>query len=178
MFQLVIDKEIKLLLVQPSFAPRYVALADENYEYLSQWLAWPRFCKTEQDFKQFVKNSLTGYADGKSMTCAIEYLGEIVGNCSFNTINYDLQSVEIGYWIGEKYQGKGIVTRVCHFLIDYAFSELKMKKVQICVAEGNTPSRMVCERLNMKLEGIITHAEKIADNILSHAVYGIHKAES
>ena len=178
MLQLVVDDEIKLLLVHEDFVPRYVKLVEKNYEYLSQWLAWPPLCKTHDDFKQFVKSSSDKYASGESMICSIEYHGEIVGNCGFNTIDHVLKKVEIGYWIGEEYQGNGIITRVCHFLKNYAFTDLKMQKIQISVAENNTTSRAVCERLNMKFEGIITNSEKVGDNILSHAIYAVHVTET
>ena len=178
MFKLSVDDEINLYLVNESFTERYVVLAKENYEYLSEWLSWPEFCKTQNDFKEFVKGSLHGYADGKSMNCAVEYRGEIVGNSGFNTINHDLKMVEIGYWIGQKYQGNGIVTRVCRYLMDYAFTSLGVEKVQIAAAEGNLKSRAVCERLDMKLEGIISNRERIGDKILNHAIYGIHKSKT
>ncbi len=175
MFKLKVDQEISLLLVHERFAARYAELARENYDYLAEWLAWPSFAKTEADFRKFALDSLHKYADGKGMNCAIEYRGEIIGNSGFNTIQSDLRTVEIGYWIGEKYQGNGIITRVCRFLIEYAFDELKMDKVQIASAVDNQPSRAVCERLNMNLEGIVTNRERVGDRILDHAIYGIHR---
>ena len=178
MFKLTVDDEINLYLVNDAFTERYVELAEESNEYLSEWLAWPRFCKTQNDFKEFVKGSLHKYADGKCMNCAIEFQGEIVGNSGFNTINHDLKMVEIGYWIGKQYQGNGIITRVCRYLIDFAFTKLNMEKVQIAAAEGNLPSRAVCERLGMQLEGIITNREKVGDRVLNHAIYGIHRTET
>jgi ribosomal-protein-serine acetyltransferase len=176
MFKLSIDNEITLHLVNDSFAARYVELVEECRDYLSQFLHWPRICKTEQDFKIFVKSSLQKYEDGKVMTFAIEFRGEVVGNISFNAIRHDLKKVEIGYWIAKKYQGHGIVTRSCSFLINYAFTELDMEKVQIGAAEDNAASRAVCERLGLKLEGIITNNEKVGERILDHAIYGIHKS--
>lgn len=178
MFNRTVDDEINLYLVNDAFTERYAELAKENNKYLSQWLAWPGVCTTQNDFKKFVKNSLHQYADGKSMNCAIEFRGEIVGNAGFNTINHDLKKVEIGYWIGKQYQGNGIITRVCQHLIDFAFIKFDMEKVQISAAEDNLPSRAVCERLGMKLEGIITHQEKVGDRILNHAIYGIHRAKA
>lgn len=71
MFTLNVDNEIELALVQESFAPLYVELVAEHKAYLSQWLAWPDFCSSEQDFRLFVHRSLHDYADGKSLTCAI-----------------------------------------------------------------------------------------------------------
>ncbi|MGF1875548.1 hypothetical protein L4D77_09495 [Photobacterium frigidiphilum] len=89
MFTVTVDNDIKLCLVHPSFAPRYVELAQENHDYLSQWLSWPYFCKTEAEFNAFIQHSLHNYADNKSMTCAVEYEGSIVGNMGFNTINHE-----------------------------------------------------------------------------------------
>lgn len=178
MFKWKLDDEINLCLVHQRFAPRYVQLAAENKAYLSQWLAWPAVCSTEEDFRQFVAGSLHKYADGVAMNCAIEYRGEIIGNVGFNSINPTLQVAEIGYWMAESCQGKGIMTRCCRHLIDYAFSELAMEKVQISAAEDNTPSRAVCERLGMTLEGIITRKEKVGDRILNHAVYGFYRSQS
>ena len=53
-----------------------------------------------------------------------------------------------------------------------------MEKVQIAAADGNAKSRAVCERLGMKLEGIITNRERIGDRILNHAIYGIHNTKA
>ncbi|MGI9281821.1 MAG: GNAT family N-acetyltransferase [Endozoicomonas sp.] len=176
MFFITVDEEIRLQLVNDSIIPRYLELLEESRDYLSQWLPWPKFCNTEEGFKAFVKRSLHDYADGKSLTCAIEFQGKVVGNISFNAIRHDLKMVEIGYWLGEPYQGHGIITRACRYLCDYAFNELGMEKVQIAAAEENLSSRAVCERLGMNLEGIITHREKVGDRVLSHAIYGLRKS--
>lgn len=170
-----VDAEIKLCLLHESFAARYVELIENDVEYIGQWMQWPYICNTEDAFKDFIKSSLHKYVDGKSMNFAIEYKGEIVGNCGFNSINQTIKSAEIGYWLGKDYQGNGIMTRACQFLINYAFTELGMTKVQISAAKENSASRAVCERLGLTLEGIITQKEKIQERILDHAVYGILK---
>jgi ribosomal-protein-serine acetyltransferase len=82
---------------------------------------------------------------------------------------------EIGYWLSETHQGNGIITRSVSTLINLAFFELCFDKIQISVAVDNQPSRTVCERLGMKLEGIITNSENINGRILDHAIYGLSK---
>lgn len=175
MFYKEVDSEIKLALVQHSFAPLYAQLAKDNFEYLEEWLAWPPVCKSQCDFEEFIQRSLHDYADGKSMVCAIFYQNELVGNASFNTINRDLKKAEIGYWLAQPFQGKGVVTRVCQALINIAFSDLNMQKIQISVAVENKPSRSVCERLGMMLEGVITNEEYLSGRIIDHAIYGLFK---
>lgn len=175
MFSITIDQEIKLALVEPSFACQYAKLVADDIEYLSEWLQWPPHCQTEEDFRGFVSRSLHDYADGKSITCAMMYCDEVVGNISFNSIRKDVKSVEIGYWIASKYQGKGIVSRSVSALIDMAFQQLAMEKVQISAAEGNKASRAVCERLGLRLEGTITNAENLHGRIVDHTIYAMHK---
>ncbi|SON48472.1 Putative ribosomal N-acetyltransferase YdaF (fragment) [Vibrio tapetis subsp. tapetis] len=112
------------------------------------------------------------------MVCAMIYHDELVGNISFNSIDHNLKVAEIGYWLSEKQQGKGIITRSVSKLINMAFSDLGMDKVQIAAGEGNAPSRAVCERLGMKLEGIITNRENLNGRVINHAIYGLSKSDA
>ena len=177
MFETLIDEELSIALVEESFATHYADYSQSQNEYLSQWLAWPPHCKTEQDFRIFIQRSLHDYAEGKSMTCAIVYQGKIVGNCSFNTIDHNTKKVTIGYWLSQTQQGKGIVTRVVQKLIDIAFNELDMEKIEISAATENMSSRKVCERLHFTLEGIITCNENLNGRIVDHAIYGLHRSK-
>jgi ribosomal-protein-serine acetyltransferase len=175
MFTMKIESDLELALVEPSFAHKYLAIVTNQRDYLSQWLAWPLHAKSEGFFLTFIKQSLIDYAEGKGMVCAIIYQGELVGNISFNTINHSLKMAVIGYWLSETHQGNGIITRSVSTLINLAFFELCFDKIQISVAVDNQPSRKVCERLGMKLEGIITNSENINGRILDHAIYGLSK---
>ena len=93
----------------------------------------------------------------------------------FNKVDLKLSRVEIGYWIGKDFQKHGVVTRVCQHLVEYAFNQINIEKIQISVAAGNMPSRAVGERLGMKLEGIISNEERVGDKALDHAVYALHR---
>ena len=173
-----VDKEIQLSSVQETFAPVYVDLAKENYDYLARWLVWPPFTKTEKDFGDFISRCKKDYESGNAIYFGVIYSGKLIGNIAYKFINKELKKVEIGYWIAEKYQGKGIISRACARLVEYAFTNLDMVKVEMCVASDNKPSRTVCERLGMTLEGVITNAEFIQGRILDHAIYGLHREET
>lgn len=177
MFTIKIDNEIQLALVEPSFAAKYFAIVQRDLDYLSQWLAWPEHAKDEAFFHSFITRSLHDYAAGKSLTCAIILKDEVVGNIAFNSINHSLKKAEIGYWLSAQHQGRGIVSRAVSALFDMAFTQLGMEKVQISAAVSNQPSRAVCERLNMELEGIITNAENLNGRIVDHAIYGLSKTK-
>ena len=176
MFTVEVEKGLKLALVEPKFASIYLEIVSNQRDYLSEWLAWPPHAENEEFFLSFIKKSLHDYADGKSLVCAMIYQNEVAGNISFNAINHDLQKVEIGYWLRRDLQGKGIVSKSLTKLIDYAFTELNMQKVQISAAVDNQASRGVCDRLGFKLEGIITRAENLNGRVVDHAVYGLSRS--
>jgi len=68
-----------------------------------------------------------------------------------------------------------IITRAVSKLVDIAFTDLQLKKIQIAVGEHNLPSCKVCERLGMTLQGIITNHENLNGRIINHAIYGLAK---
>ncbi|HGF5104198.1 TPA: GNAT family N-acetyltransferase [Vibrio parahaemolyticus] len=173
MFTLEVEKGLQLALVEPDFASKYLEIVSREREYLSQWLAWTQHADNCDFFLNFIKRSLHDYAEGKSLVCAMIYGGEIVGNISFNSISHELKKVEIGYWLSFEYQGKGIVSKSVTKLIEIAFTELGMTKVQISAAVENMPSRKVCERLGFKLEGIISNEENLNGRVVDHAIYGL-----
>lgn len=175
MFTQKIDERIALSLVQPSFAKDYLAIVNQQREDLAQYLPWAANACDKTFFLTFINSSLHDYADGKSLTCAIVYEGQIVGNISFNKIDYKLSKASIGYWLSQKYRGRGIITKCVNSLIKIAFDELNLSKIEISVATTNLASRAVPERLDFKLEGIITQAENVNGVIVDHAVYGLQK---
>lgn len=89
------------------------------------------------------------------------------------TMNSAIKTAQIGYWLGEEYQGNGIMTDVTRALTDYIFNELKLNKAEIRVASDNKKSRSIPERLGYANEGCIRQAEWLYDHYVDHVVYGI-----
>ena len=175
MYKHSVDNEIFLCLPDRKHSLALKDIVEVDFDYLSEWLEWPRTVKSEVDFNKFIESSIAKLATGSAMTNIIEYRGEVAGIAGFNSIDKDLKRVEMGYWLASRFQGKGIMTRVCNFLAEYAFRNLEIEKVQISVAENNIPSRQLCKRLGMCKEGTITNEEKVGDRILNHVIYGLYK---
>jgi len=173
MFRLAVDDELNLVFLEESLASTLFELIDANRAYLGKWLPWVRNTNSVADIQVFIKRSIEGFSEGRELVCAIEYQNSIAGIVSYNRINPELKKVEIGYWLSERMQGQGLMSRCCQRLIDKAFYQMGMDKVEIRVASENLPSRKLCERLGMTLEGIISNSEKLEQGIVDHAVYGL-----
>lgn len=177
MFLYNIDENLSLKLIEMNDAARVFELTDKSRSYLREWLPWLDFTTSVDDTKGFIQGCMSGYAQNKSMTTTIIYKGEIVGVASFNQIDWGNRTAYIGYWLGEGYQGKGIMTKVAKALTNYAFSHLFLNKVEIRAAEENIKSRSIPERLGFIIEGKIRQAEWLYDRYVDHIVYGILENE-
>ncbi|MDT8411273.1 MAG: GNAT family N-acetyltransferase [Vicingaceae bacterium] len=56
-----------------------------------------------------------------------------------------------GFWLGKKFWNRGIMTEAVVPIIDYAFKELKFKKLIFANAVGNIASRKIKEKTGCKL---------------------------
>ncbi|WP_343076315.1 GNAT family protein [Pullulanibacillus sp. KACC 23026] len=79
----------------------------------------------------------------------------------------------IGYWLGQGFQGKGIMTKALEAVIHYGFTELNLNRIEIQAAVGNKKSRALPESLGFKEEGRIRQAEWLYDHYVDHVVYGL-----
>jgi RimJ/RimL family protein N-acetyltransferase len=85
----------------------------------------------------------------------IEYNGEHVGNISL-VPGQDIyrKSAEIGYFIGEPYWNKGIVTTAVNLITEYGFDKLGIIRIHTGVFEYNTASMRVLEKCGFTKDGV------------------------
>ena len=68
------------------------------------------------------------------------------------------KTAEIGYWIGEPYWNKGIVTIAVKLLTNYAFDELGLIRVYAGIFDYNPGSMKVLQKNGYKQDGIFKKA--------------------
>jgi ribosomal-protein-serine acetyltransferase len=168
-----ISPTLYLRLLQPEDAAELFAVVDENRDYLRQWLPWLDANIAPADSLAFIKSIHLQLDAGKGFACGMFWHSKLVGMCGYHEIDAQNQSVVIGYWLAQAWQGNGIVSRCTSFFISYAFNELCLRKVLIPVAEQNNRSRAVCERLGLMKEGTTERAEWLYDRWVNHVCYSI-----
>jgi ribosomal-protein-serine acetyltransferase len=174
MFSLKVDDEIELALLEERHAETLFELTDRNREHLREWLPWVDASRTVEDSKDFIKGALKQFAENNGFQAAIWYKGELAGEIGYHYLHRPTRRTEIGYWLGKAYTGQGIMTRATRKLVDYAFSELGLNRVEIRCATGNHKSRTIPERLGFIQEGILRQVGWRADNLLLDlVVYGM-----
>ena len=167
------DSELNLLNLDDS--EEFFYLMDSNRDFLEEWLPRISETKTISDSKSFITLSLQKFDSGTAIRGAIRHRGKIAGTAGFKTIDPIHRKAEIYYWLGESFQGKGLVTLSIKSLIDYGFNILKLNRLELQCGKENFRSIAVAERLGFTLEGVIRQAELkkggFADNCLYSLLY-------
>jgi ribosomal-protein-serine acetyltransferase len=170
-FQRPINAHAELRLLQEADADILFALTEANRAYLRKWLPWVDGTRTVEDSLRFIRESLRQLHHNNGFQTGIWQNGKLAGVVGYNYINHERQQTELGYWLGEAYQGNGLMTDACRVLIDYAFETLKLKRVEIRCAFGNTKSCAIPKRLGFAYEGVIGQLEWLYDRYIDVHVY-------
>lgn len=101
------------------------------------------------------RNWLDHVVDQKPVTnFAIDIAGEAVGGIGFTPqSDVEWRSAEIGYWLGEQFWGRGIVTEALVVVTDYAFANFDLCRLYAHVFAWNPASARVLEKAGYVFEG-------------------------
>ena len=167
-----VDGEIVLRQVAGSDADRLYRLIETDRTYVEAWLPWVESICTLDDEREWAERMARVEDGDREQPYAIVYDGAVVGGIGIilEPMNH---AGEIGYWLAEAMQGRGIATRACEALLDHAFRSRGLHRVLIRAALENRRSRAIPERLGFVLEG--TERESLYANGRHHdtAVYSM-----
>jgi ribosomal-protein-serine acetyltransferase len=125
---------------------------DRDRKYLEEWLPFVDQTRETANTRQFVENYLN--SDRIDVTFAIFYRNDFAGIIGIKDTDLNNKKTEIGFWLSESFQHKGIITLSCKTLIEYIFEVMNLNRIQLKAAKGNLKSQRVAERLGFKPEGI------------------------
>jgi ribosomal-protein-alanine N-acetyltransferase len=100
--------------------------------------------------------------------------GSLAGEINLNNVMRGaLQTGTIGYWIDRSRAGNAYVAESVVVLMKFAFEELHLHRLEICIIPRNHNSLRVMEKLNMRNEGIAQRFLEINGVWEDHARFGI-----
>jgi ribosomal-protein-serine acetyltransferase len=176
-FELRIDDEITLALLEEQHAPDLFRLIDANRAYLRRWLPWLDQNTRPEQTAAFIAASLRQFANRDGLACGIRLGGALAGVVGLHRIDWPNRRTSIGYWVAEGHEGKGVVTRAATGILGYAFGELGLNHAEIACAPGNIRSCAIAERLGFTREGVLRQREWLYDHFVDLVVYGMLASE-
>lgn len=104
--------------------------------------------------------------------------GRFCGEINLNSIQRGpFQNAYIGYWMDEAVAGRGYTPEAVAVLLQFAFEELGLHRVQISIIPRNTASRRVVEKLRIRDEGVAERYLEINGTWEDHIRFAITAEE-
>jgi len=163
--------ELRVLSVD--HAEELFLLINRNRERLRQWLPWVDAVGSVEDERNYLRNVEEQRAKEVLFVTGIFVEGRVVGSVGVHPIDRANRKAEIGYWLDQGSEGKGLMTSACRVVVDHLFREVGLNRVMIYSATENSRSRAVAERLGFKFEGVHREASWLCDRFVDLASYAM-----
>jgi ribosomal-protein-alanine N-acetyltransferase len=155
----------------------WAALRAESRRFLEPWeprwasdeLDWPswrqRLHRYREDFHQGIG---VGFFIFEASSC------KLMGGITIGNVRYGVsQSGQIGYWIGERYAGKGYMPEALRLVAGYAFDTLRLHRIEAACIPDNTRSIRVLEKAGFQREGLLRSYLRINGIWHDHYLYAL-----
>lgn len=169
----ILFENAELRFLEESDAEELYALLDANRSHLRQWLPFVDANRSSADSLAFIRMTRKQFADNQGIQLGIFYERKLAGVIGCHLIDWNNRHTSIGYWLGESFQGKGLITSAAGALITHAFTVWKLNRVEIRAAVGNTRSQAIPERLGFVKEGVLRQREWLYDHFVDHISYSM-----
>ncbi|MEU8663705.1 GNAT family N-acetyltransferase [Actinoplanes philippinensis] len=95
------------------------------------------------------------------------------GHRLVGAVSLSVDSAEVGFWIAADAEGRGHVSRALHAVLEHAFNDLGLHRIEMRTLTTNARSRRMAERFGFTLEGVLREAARFPDGHRDVALYAL-----
>jgi RimJ/RimL family protein N-acetyltransferase len=141
----------------------------ENAPALVRAAADPMLARWNPLIVQTVSEALTWIDRSNSWISAAAWAihddttGELLGNIALHQLDSNNGSAEVGYWTFPEARGRGVAAHALQTATTFAFSSLKVERIELFHAVENSASCRVAEKTGYLLEGVARRSYRYGD---------------
>lgn len=156
-------KRMTLQMIDDTYADQVLAFAVRNKTYLEEWEP----LRTEDFYTSSVQQELLRDEAAKNQEGSLCKFwlfldGRIIGAVALsNIVRGVFQSCHLGYKIDELQQGKGLMTEAVEAVVNHAFHEIRLHRIEANIMPRNQASLRVVQKLGFQNEGTSRNYLKI-----------------
>ncbi|MCH7979644.1 MAG: GNAT family N-acetyltransferase [Acidobacteria bacterium] len=136
--------------------PALYEAARESVETVHPWLPWCHPAYTSDESRTWVERQVSTFQAGKEFNFVISSeKGTFLGGCGLNGIDQTDRRANLGYWVRSTATGRGAATAATQLLVQWAFQNTDLIRLEVVVSTKNLASLRVAERAGAVREGIL-----------------------
>jgi ribosomal-protein-alanine N-acetyltransferase len=86
-------------------------------------------------------------------------------------------SAQIGYWIDQRFAGRGLTPTVVAMAMDHCYQTLRLHRIEVAIRPENIRSLRVVEKLGFRAEGTRPRYLHIDGDWRDHLIFALHADE-
>ena len=136
---------------------QWAAVRGASREFLVPWEpAWPEDALTRACYRRRLRRASLDWREdlGYSFHLFERRQDRLLGGVALNNVRRGVaQSCSVGYWMGAPYARQGFMTEALAAVLDFAFEDLGLHRVEAACLPSNQPSRRLLGKMGFKEEG-------------------------
>ena len=153
----------------------WAQLRQESRSFLAPWEpVWPVDDLTRQSFRRRMKRYHDDMIADLAYTLFIfePTTGSLMGGMTLGNVRRGVsQSATLGYWMGQPFAGRGIMTKAVRVMKVFAFEKLVLRRIEAGCIPNNIASIRVLEANGFEREGYAREYLCIAGVWQDHFLY-------
>ncbi|MER7516398.1 GNAT family protein [Streptomyces sp. NPDC126499] len=149
------DDGAELTPLQPWQAEEFLAHIDRGRDFIGAHVGLPDIVTDLASARAHLVRYAEKTAQDAGYLYGIRVDGLLVGGVMFRIFDTENELAEAGCWVEPGYAGRGLVTRACRVIIDWAVEQRGIHRVEWHVSSANAPSIAVARRLGMRRDGVL-----------------------
>jgi len=173
--KLPVDHEVYIRSFQKNDSLSFVEAVHESVDTVGVWMSWCHQGYSVQEAESWFKLCKQNLATSQAYDFGLFSVSadQVLGGIAINQINKEHNFGNIGYWVRQSQQGRGIATKATQAIATFGFKELELTRLEIVVAEENLASRRVAEKVGARFECIPRNRLVIRGMPTDSAVYSL-----
>lgn len=159
--------------LEPGQACELAAFVAAHRDFLDPWIPLGHVVHDTESAAEFLRTYAERAARDDGVLRAIRLDGELVGGTVFRVFDVGRRVCELGVFLAPTATGRGLVTRAARAMIDWAFTERGMMRVEWRSDPANAPSIAVARRLGMTREGLLRQASRLGEQQFDVEVWSV-----
>lgn len=103
--------------------------------------------------------------------------GSVIGSCLLFHFDEPSRRAETGYLLGRKHWGAGYMFEAMRALVDFAFAQMNLRRLEAEIDPRNTASAKLLQRLGFLREGHLRERWELKGELSDSGLYGMLRAD-
>lgn len=165
---------------QDSDAASFAQAARESISSLGPWMPWCHAQFSERDALDWFRLTHDTRRAGSAHEFGLFAVDDdrLLGGAGLNQINVQHRFCNLGYWVRQSEQRRGVALACVRALSAYAFGTLALHRVEIVVALGNEASVGVARKAGAQFECVARNRLFLHDQTVAASIFSLTSSGS